>query len=218
MIETWFLSIVEWFKENSTNIFAFCTSTAGIALITQIILIIRQIKATKKNNDTSSTLNKTVQTDLKNTVKATDTLSANMSEVQVITNDNLKKTAVLNAQMSQLSKETNSNITAMTNKLNLLLDALSVVYTTIPDENIRASVTSMLANAKATDSETTESLREQVNSLTKQLLDMSEQVFAAKNTKVEETEAATVTAENIVSAIEVAKNVVEASKEIVTRY
>ena len=160
MVE-FFQNIWNWFVSNKDEIVLFFTSSNFVAFMTTIVMLVKQLKANKSNNET----NKGLKTSLENAVSiASDVVSIrdNSSE----TNDKL---VTVQNDVENFKKETYDALDVIVQKMNAILEVQSVVYSTIKDESIRKNVSGILMDAKYAETATRASLEAEVESLRKKV-------------------------------------------------
>lgn len=139
MVE-FFRNIGTWLIEHKDGIVVFFTSSNFIAFISTIILIVKQIAATKASITEVSTANETLtKTNVlaENVKDVSDTAKLTETEVQ-----NLKD------NVTEMENKLNKALSFLEQKLDAIIDVQSIVYSTIRDESVRQSVANILTNAK----------------------------------------------------------------------
>ena len=160
MVE-FFHNIWNWFVLNKDEIVLFFTSSNFVAFMTTIVMLVKQFKANKSNNET----NKVIKTSLDNAVSiAADVVSIrdNISA----TNDGF---ATVKNDLESFKKETYAALDVIVQKMNAVLEVQSVVYSTIKDETIRKNVSGILMDAKYSETATRASLEAEVENLRKKV-------------------------------------------------
>lgn len=160
MVE-FFQNIWNWFVSNKDEIVLFFTSSNFVAFMTTIVMLVKQLKANKSNNET----NKGLKTSLENAVSiASDVVS--IRDNSSTTNDKL---ATVQNDVENFKKETYDALDVIVQKMNAVLEVQSVVYSTIKDEAIRKNVSGILMDAKYAETATRASLEAEVESLRKKV-------------------------------------------------
>ncbi len=160
MVE-FFQNIWNWFVSNKDEIVLFFTSSNFVAFMTTIVMLVKQLKANKSNNET----NKGLKTSLENAVSiASDVVS--IKDNSSTTNDKL---ATVQNDVENFKKETYDALDVIVQKMNAVLEVQSVVYSTIKDESIRKNVSGILMDAKYAETATRASLEAEVESLRKKV-------------------------------------------------
>ena len=139
MVE-FFRNIGTWLIEHKDGIVVFFTSSNFIAFISTMILIVKQIAATKASITEVSTANETLtKTNVlaENVKDVSDTAKLTETEVQ-----NLKD------NVTEMENKLNKALSFLEQKLDAIIDVQSIVYSTIRDESVRQSVANILTNAK----------------------------------------------------------------------
>lgn len=160
MVE-FFQNIWNWFVLNKDEIVLFFTSSNFVAFMTTIVMLVKQLKANKSNNET----NKGLKTSLDNAVSiASDVVS--IRDNSSATNEQL-----VNVQndLESFKKETCDTLDVIIQKMNAILEVQSIVYSTIKDETIRKNVSGILMDAKYSETATRASLEAEVESLRKKV-------------------------------------------------
>ena len=160
MVE-FFQNIWNWFVSNKDEIVLFFTSSNFVAFMTTIVMLVKQLKANKSNNET----NKGLKTSLENAVSiASDVVS--IRDNSSATNDKL---VTVQNDVENFKKETYDALDVIVQKMNAVLEVQSVVYSTIKDEAIRKNVSGILMDAKYAETATRASLEAEVESLRKKV-------------------------------------------------
>ena len=160
MVE-FFQNIWNWFVSNKDEIVLFFTSSNFVAFMTTIVMLVKQLKANKSNNET----NKGLKTSLENAVSiASDVVS--IRDNSSTTNDKL---VTVQNDVENFKKETYDALDVIVQKMNAILEVQSVVYSTIKDEAIRKNVSGILMDAKYAETATRASLEAEVESLRKKV-------------------------------------------------
>jgi hypothetical protein len=153
MIE-WFSNIYAWFAENKDAIILFFSSGQFLSLLAALFVLIRNIKAVKNNTSSSDALNQNIlknaqlQSDASSCKSNTDALLANSETVQ--------------KQIADVEGKLETEVLCLTDKLNTVLEVMSIVYGSIKDEKVRSTVNSLLTNAKYAESTTRAELQRQI--------------------------------------------------------
>ena len=151
----WLQNIGQWFVNNKDVIITFITGIDFTALLTMLWGLYKQHKAITNNTLSTNALN----ANLKQNEMLQLELTSLKNEIEDTKNENMSlKTAILDLQYIEKS---------LVNKLNAMLDVQSIVYATIKDENTRATVNSILTNAKYAENTTKAKLREELENLKK---------------------------------------------------
>lgn len=160
MVE-FFQNIWNWFVLNKDEIVLFFTSSNFVAFMTTIVMLVKQLKANKSNNET----NKGLKTSLDNAASiAADVVS--IRDNSFATNDQL---VTVQNDLESFKKETYDALDVIVQKMNAVLEVQSIVYSTIKDETIRKNVSGILMDAKYTETATRASLEAEVESLRKKV-------------------------------------------------
>lgn len=139
MVE-FFQNVGKWFVDNKDSILLVLTSTNFATFISLIVLVVKQIFATKRS---------TVKVEgVTETLHKTNELAENVTDVSKstkITEDNVKN---LQKELEQVNAKLNESLLFMQQKLDAMIDVQSIVYSTIRDDTIRQNVANTLNSAK----------------------------------------------------------------------
>ena len=160
MVE-FFHNIWNWFVLNKDEIVLFFTSSNFVAFMTTIVMLVKQLKANKSNNET----NKVLKTSLDNAVSIAGDVVGIRDNISA-TNDGF---AAVKNDLESFKKETYAALDVIVQKMNAVLEVQSVVYSTIKDETIRKNVSGILMDAKYSETATRASLEEEVENLRKKV-------------------------------------------------
>ena len=160
MVE-FFHNIWNWFVLNKDEIVLFFTSSNFVAFMTTIVMLVKQLKANKSNNET----NKVLKTSLDNAVSIAADVVGIRDNISA-TNDGF---ATVKNDLESFKKETYAALDVIVQKMNAVLEVQSVVYSTIKDETIRKNVSGILMDAKYSETATRASLEAEVENLRKKV-------------------------------------------------
>lgn len=136
MVE-WVKGIYHWVLANQQGIVTVITSAEFAAVVSLIVLLIRQIKKVAGNTDNAKLLNGTVTT-----------LQEKLGELKLVTDAMEKVKAELLATQNRVISMNNSLLN-VEKQLSLFFDAQSVVYSTHRNEDTRANLLRIIGEAKA---------------------------------------------------------------------
>lgn len=160
MVE-FFQNIWNWFVLNKDEIVLFFTSSNFVAFMTTIVMLVKQLRANKVNNETNNGL----KASLDNAISiASDVVS--IRDNSAATNDQL---LTVQTDLDAFKKETYDALDVLVQKMNAVLEVQSLVYSTIKDETIRKNVNGILMDAKYAETATRASLEAEVESLRKKV-------------------------------------------------
>ncbi|MBR2385234.1 MAG: hypothetical protein IKA99_06495 [Clostridia bacterium] len=146
---------------NKDEIVLFFTSSNFVAFMTTIVMLVKQLKSNKANNET----NKGLKSSLDNAVSiASDVVS--IRDNSAATNDQL---LTVQTDFEEFKKETYDALDVIVQKMNAVLEVQSLVYSTIKDETIRKNVNGILMDAKYAETATRASLEAEVEILRKKV-------------------------------------------------
>lgn len=152
-----FMSIVNWFTINKDGIIAFLSSSNFIGFITAIVLLVRQIRASKDNTKATGILTESM--------KLNNELGGTVTETQIGVKEVLLENQALKQKLLEQTKNLEDFKDAIFTKINAMMDVQSIVYATIKDEKTRVNVMNLLTNAKFAENKTRAELEAEVESL-----------------------------------------------------
>lgn len=160
MIETlqvFGMNIWQWCVDNKEAIIAFFMSGQFVSLIAAIVMLVRNIKQVKNNTASTQALDKTL-------------VNTNVTYDKIIELDeNVKLLTAENIGLREKLAETENNITntnkLLSDKLNAIIEVQSIVYSTIRDDSVRQTVTTILNNARYSEKNFKEQLEMQIEEL-----------------------------------------------------
>lgn len=170
-----------WIKENLNGILTVVTSAQFVSIVLTIVKLVKQSKSLDDNTGISKELSKSLE---KN-----DKLS---DKVQVLGEESIKlhdEQEVTNKKLDEIEQRVNSALDSALNKLNSVVEVMSIVYSGLKDENARKAVNTILTNAKYAETETRLKLLEEINRLKAEAAKMTENMnnlVAESAKKVEE--------------------------------
>ena len=160
MVE-FFKNIFTWFVEHKDEIVVFFTSTNFAAVISSVILLIKQIKATRNTNksveNSSSILDKAVE------------LAQSVTSVSDKTASTESNTEEIKTKIDSVNKQFVNELEILQQKLNAMLEVQTIVYNSMKDETARKNVFNLLTQAKLVETSKYSELEQQVESLKKKI-------------------------------------------------
>lgn len=129
MVE-WITGICDWFVENQDGILAFITSADFVAMISMIVLVIRQTIATIKNTTSTNLLN--------GSILSLDGVKVSMETVKTELLETQKKVAAMGDALTVVGKQ-----------LELFFEAQAVAYSTHRNEDTRANLMRIINEARS---------------------------------------------------------------------
>ena len=160
MVE-FFRNVVTWFVEHKDEIVVFFTSTNFAAVISSVILLIKQIKATRTTNksveNSSSILDKAVE------------LAQSVTSVSDKTASTESNTEEIKTKIDSVNKQFVNELEIFQQKLNAMLEVQTIVYNSMKDETARKNVFNLLTQAKLVETSKYAELEQQVESLKKKI-------------------------------------------------
>lgn len=160
MVE-FFKNLFTWFVEHKDEIVVFFTSTNFAAVISSVILLIKQIKATRTTNksveNSSSILDKAVE------------LAQSVTSVSDKTASTESNTEEIKVKIDSVNKQFVNELEILQQKLNAMLEVQTIVYNSMKDETARKNVFNLLTQAKLVETSKYSELEQQVESLKKKV-------------------------------------------------
>ena len=160
MVE-FFKNLFTWFVEHKDEIVVFFTSTNFAAVISSVILLIKQIKATRTTNksveNSSSILDKAVE------------LAQSVTSVSDKTASTENNTEEIKVKIDSVNKQFVNELEILQQKLNAMLEVQTIVYNSMKDETARKNVFNLLTQAKLVETSKYSELEQQVESLKKKV-------------------------------------------------
>ena len=160
MVE-FFRNVFAWFGEHKDEIVVFFTSTNFAAVISSVILLIKQIKATRNTNksveNSSSILDKAVE------------LAQSVTSVSDKTASTESNTEEIKTKIDSVNKQFVNELEILQQKLNAMLEVQTIVYNSMKDETARKNVFNLLTQAKLVETSKYSELEQQVESLKKKV-------------------------------------------------
>lgn len=170
-----------WIKENLNGILTVVTSAQFVSIVLTIVKLVKQSKSLADNTGISKELSKSLEKNEKLSDK-----------VQVLGEASIKlhdEQEVTNKKLDEIEQRVNSALDSALNKLNSVVEVMSIVYSGLKDENARKAVNTILTNAKYAETETRLKLLEEINKLKAEAAKMTENMnnlVAESAKKVEE--------------------------------
>lgn len=160
MVE-FFKNLFTWFVEHKDEIVVFFTSTNFAAVVSSVILLIKQIKATRNTNksveNSSSILDKAVE------------LAQHVTSVSDKTASTENNTEEIKVKIDSVNKQFVNELEILQQKLNAMLEVQTIVYNSMKDETARKNVFNLLTQAKLVETSKYAELEQQVESLKKKV-------------------------------------------------
>lgn len=154
----------QWVLNNKDAIVTFITSAQFVGFVSAIIMIVKNIKASKDN--TASTKILTDSTDaLNESLKGNELVKSAMEKVNSSIQESLKSVDGFENKIQEFNGYCSDQFTVLSEKINAMLEVQSIVYSTIKDESIRTSVNNILLSAKYSEEEIQNSLQKQIDEL-----------------------------------------------------
>ena len=160
MVE-FFKNLFTWFVEHKDEIVVFFTSTNFAAVVSSVILLIKQIKATRNTNksveNSSSILDKAVE------------LAQHVTSVSDKASSTENNTEEIKVKIDSVNKQFVNELEILQQKLNAMLEVQTIVYNSMKDETARKNVFNLLTQAKLVETSKYSELEQQVESLKKKV-------------------------------------------------
>ena len=160
MVE-FFKNLFTWFVEHKDEIVVFFTSTNFAAVLGSVILLIKQIKATRTTNksveNSSSILDKAVE------------LAQHVTSVSDKASSTESNTEEIKVKIDSVNKQFVNELEILQQKLNAMLEVQTIVYNSMKDETARKNVFNLLTQAKLVETSKYAELEQQVESLKKKV-------------------------------------------------
>ena len=160
MVE-FFKNLFTWFAEHKDEIVVFFTSTNFAAVVGSVILLIKQIKATRTTNksveNSSSILDKAVE------------LAQHVTSVSDKASSTESNTEEIKVKIDSVNKQFVNELEILQQKLNAMLEVQTIVYNSMKDETARKNVFNLLTQAKLVETSKYAELEQQVESLKKKV-------------------------------------------------
>ena len=132
----WLNNIGQWVMDNYEGILAFLSSANMAGIVGNIMLIFKLSKSTNENTNTTMSLT---------------TALATISELQTVMSETVKQNEQLVIELQELkasNAELDNKLSSINNKVMGVVDALTVVYSTVKDETVRRTVENILTATK----------------------------------------------------------------------
>lgn len=165
MIE-FFQSIWAWLVANKDNIIGFFTSTDFIATMGSLIAIRKMYKSYNKNTLSLNSIN--------NSISTTTAINENVSFVMNTIDEICKHTSDVTIKLNELETKVSEFMKSTTNKINAMLEVQTLVYSTVKDDDIRKTVSSILTTAKFEETSTKAQLLAEIDELKSKLLKLTQ--------------------------------------------
>lgn len=189
----WIENIKQFFVENSITILSFLTPANIAAVVTAIIMTIRNNRATKKTTEVGTTM-----TDSAGKIaNVAEVVADNTAKV----NDVIDRSWDLDSKVKSLYDRVESVENTLLNrydeiqdKIFAILDVQSMVYGTIQDDELRTNVQNKIATAKLSSDHTRDKLLAELSELRTEVATKVNAVAEAVSEGVKQIESATETA------------------------
>lgn len=179
-----FSNVWLWISTNIPYVVSVISSADFIATAGALFAIFKSNKSTKNNTLSIKDVNKTMKT------------FTNIDEdVQVLKEDVHTTSNAVDANSKELSKmqtQLDEFVSNIDNKLNAIIEVQRIVYSTIKDDTIRASVNNVLVSAKHLGTKAKAELQSEIDELKKSIKNTVENISNVVNDKLDEVSEKTV--------------------------
>lgn len=158
-------NVGQWFANNKDGIIAVVTSTQFVGFVSALIMLIKNKNATKENTAKSAKLDETIKENEKLTSKVNELQNCMIEQNKIL--EEFKNFAESNAKTNA------EDIAVMQEKMNSIIDASSVAWSTIRDEEVRKNVSNILTTAKYREAGKLKDVQDNVINLQKELLEVT---------------------------------------------
>lgn len=192
MVE-FFENIFNWFVTNKDEVVLFFTSSSFAAFISNIVLMVKQIKATKNSNKTVNGLS--------DALNSANELALNVTNVSDFSSKSVSNTEELKVKVNDLEKKFVDSLDILQQKLDAMIEVQRIVYSNLKDDSVRKNVSNILTTAKLAETAARAQLEKEIEELRKSVANKANDLTTA--------------VENAASKV---KKVVSVKKSNVSRY
>lgn len=192
MVE-FFENIFNWFVTNKDEVVLFFTSSSFAAFISNIVLMVKQIKATKNSNKTVNGLS--------DALNSANELALNVANVSDFSSKSVSNTEELKVKVNDLEKKFVDSLDILQQKLDAMIEVQRIVYSNLKDDSVRKNVSNILTTAKLAETAARAQLEKEIEELRKSVANKANDLTTA--------------VENAASKV---KKVVSVKKSNVSRY
>lgn len=164
-----------WYTENRDNIIAFFTSTTFLGIVGAIFTIIKDVKSRNKNTNSIDNIAKALT--------STTSIESNVSSIKELNEKLEENINGFQDKVTAVETKIADFEASVLCKVDAMMEVMSIVYSTIKDDTIRNSVSSVLVTAKHASNVTKAELEKQVDELKAEIADM----MAMANAKISQT-------------------------------
>lgn len=158
-------NIGQWLANNKDGIIAVVTSTQFGGFIAALVMLIKNKKATKDNTAQTAKLDETI--------KENKALTEKVNNLEACIYEQNKILADFKDYVVSTTKTNAEDFAIMQEKMNSMIDASSVAWSTIRDEDIRKNVNNILTTAKYREAGKLKDVQDNVVNLQKELLELT---------------------------------------------
>ena len=161
-------NIGQWFAEHKDVIVATVTSSQFAGFVAAIVMLIKQKNAIKENTNQSKSL--------EDVIKENEKLCNEVQDLKNLVNEQNEILNDFKDYVITSSKEDNENISMLNDKVNSIIDASSIAWSTIRDEQVRTNVNNILTTAKYREAGKLKDVQTKVVDLQKELLETTQKL------------------------------------------
>lgn len=152
-----FQNLFRWFVDNKDEIVLFFTSANFVTFVSTIILLIKQLKATKKNKEASD--------NLRTSIDGIKNIDSKMNLLESKLDEGIQKFDRGYSTLKQIEARSSEIEDSCLQKIDAILDVQSIVYSTLKDDDMRKNVLNILSTAKLRDVSAMADLQKQIEEL-----------------------------------------------------
>lgn len=161
-------NVGQWIAEHKDIIIATVTSSQFVGFITAIVMFIKQKHKIAENTAQSKSL--------EDVIKENKDLTNKVDNLQNTINEQNKILADFKDYVVKNTKTNTEDVAIMNEKLNSIIDASSVAWSTIRDEEVRKNVGNILTTAKYREAGKLKDVQDKVVNLQKELLETTQKL------------------------------------------
>lgn len=170
-----FNNIWNWFVDNKDAIVGTLTSANFIAFVGSIVLLIKNLKSTKDNTKSSEELTQTLSK-VDAVSELTNVTNTTSNETQKKVDETLNEVNEIKNELEEVKTENSEQIQLVLDKINAILEAQSVVWSTIKDDTVRNTVTNIITSAKYKESSVIADAKSELEELQQKFIEKTEEI------------------------------------------
>lgn len=155
-----------WVIENKDAIVTTVTSANFISIVGAVVVLVRTNRQNKKNMSMGETLT--------NTLNTNNAFIGTVDEIRCDGKNNSENIKSLTETVNMTLEKVNNFEERICTKVDAMMEALQIAWSTIKDDNIRTTVAGILTNARYKETNKIEEMKQQLEDLKKQLLEQNE--------------------------------------------